>query len=256
MLPFVVPAGATQPRAPAAPILNPAIAEGPGAVHPKGVGECFKSGVSALPHGRGKTASHCSPRAPSCYGRLHRVLHLANQRTVTLFHTHSGGSVPRAAGTTPSTPSRRNSSQGSDGPRHPSVALPRASPRPRGSRYCFCSRSLCLLARGIRRGTAASSPPLDGKKTHQAAGKVCARPRSARNSRWPGARTNSPALQPPRRSQGSHHLLPPGRGGGGGGLGGKARRTSPSVPHSPPPVLWKGVSSAPGSVHRRLLCSG
>lgn len=61
---------------------------------------------------------------------------------------------------------------------------------------------------------------------------------------------------PPRRSQGSHHLLPPGGGGGSGGLGGKARRTSPSVPRSPPPALWKGVRSAPGWVHRRLLCSG
>lgn len=175
------------------------------------------------------------PGPPSCYGLLHRVFHLENQGEVTPFHPRQGRlSTPRPRGAPGAPPALRSPQNSSQAPDEPPLRPPpsqRASPRLRGSRsrllvsWYLASRSRRLPSCGWK-----EDPP----RSHQAAGKVCARPRSARNSRWPGAPATSATLQPP----GSPTAL-------GARTTCRGARASPSVPDFPTPPSCRGVRSGP-----------
>lgn len=113
------------------------------------------------------------------------------------------------------------------------AAFPRSTLWPWGSGSWFCSRSHRLLAPGP------GWLPGDGKKTRQAACKVCVRPR-------PGGVPGPP--RPPCSPSGSPAALGVpitclGAGAWGlGELGGEGRRKSCSVPHSPPQFSRRGCA--------------
>lgn len=179
---------------------------------------------------------------PSCDGRLHRVLLLANQRKVTPFHTQLGRvSVPHPSFHSPGLPSPPNSFQAPDHPR-----LVRRPLRERAGSLGVWGPTRVTTACSRPRSWPQPPAPLqwaERKPTTQPAkfACVCALPGTL-------AESTSPALQPlwfPRRSRTRTTCRGPGRGCRG--LGGEGSRASPSIPHSPPPAFWKGVHSAPGS---------